>query len=103
MGEILELKQQVAGGGAAQSPSGGALTEKLEQIALALDSKIERLGRKVGAHDAVEGGQPCFDALFAHQDASLENNLDTVKVQERSGAGIAANLAKMKKLRQKGN
>jgi len=107
MGEIAELKAQVASPGPApQAGAGGEETKiasMLEQVMNSLEGKIEKIGKKVGIHQAVEGEEVKLDALFTdHGDEDFENNLDTVQVKERSGAGIAANLERMKKLRRQG-
>lgn len=104
MGEIAELKAQVASPQAAR-PAGGEekIASMLEQVMNSLEGKIEKIGKKVGLHEAVEGEEVKLDGLFTdHGDEEMENNLDTVQVKERSGAGIAANLERMKKLRRQG-
>ncbi len=106
MGEIADLKAQVASPKAA--PSGGEggeakIASMLEQVMNSLEGKIEKIGKKVGIHEAVEAEEVKLDGLFTdHGDEEMENNLDTVQVKERSGAGIAANLERMKKLRRQG-
>ncbi len=106
MGEIAELKAQVSSPRPAQEAGGGGeakIASMLEQVMNSLEGKIERIGKKVGIHEAVEGEEVKLDGLFAdHGEEEMENNLDTVQVKERSGAGIAANLERMKKLRRQG-
>lgn len=104
MGEIAELKAQVSSPQPAEAGGGEAkIASMLEQVMNSLEGKIEKIGKKVGLHEAVEGEEVKLDGLFTdHGDEELENNLDTVQVKERSGAGIAANLERMKKLRRQG-
>ncbi len=101
MEELLTLKGQVGGG----EPEGGggtdAIAAKIESIASALDEKLERFGKKMGVSTAVET-EVDFDGLVSRtvEDSDkLESNLDNVEVEKRTGAGIAGNLARMKKLR----
>ncbi len=104
MGEIADLKAQVASPKPAQAGGDESkIASMLEQVMNSLEGKIEKIGKKVGIHQAVEGEEVKLDALFTdHGDVDLESNLDTVQVKERSGAGIAANLERMKKLRRQG-
>ncbi len=106
MGEIADLKAKVASPGPARSGEEGGeakIASMLEQVMNSLEGKIEKIGKKVGIHEAVEGEEVKLDGLFTdHGDEEMENNLDTVQVKERSGAGIAANLERMKKLRRQG-
>ena len=103
MSEITDLKSQVAAGGqAAGGQGGGSDTAALiEKVVGSLDKKIEKLGKKVGITDAVEAEQVQLDAIFAKDDSGdFESNMENVKVKESKGAGIAANLERLRKLKK---
>jgi hypothetical protein len=110
--EIEQLKAQLAGrGGAvpggAASAAGAAggiaatpdVTAALEKLAGSLNERLEKLGKKMGISAAVEAGEVKFDGLFKSADKDLEANMGNVEVKQKSGGGIAANLAKLKKLK----
>jgi hypothetical protein len=109
--EVEQLKAQLAGGvvpGGAR-PAAGAVaggiaatpdvTAALEKLAGSLNDRLEKLGKKMGISAAVEGGEVKFDGLFKSADKDLESNMGNVEVKQKSGGGIAANLAKLKKLK----
>ncbi len=112
MTEVAELKaKMMTGTGPASAPAaasgggggGGAdpeISEALNKLAGSINDRLEKFGRKMGISSAVEAGDVSFDGLFAHgQDENLESNMDDVQVKKKTGGGIAANLARLKKLK----
>ena len=54
----------------------------------------------MGVSAAVEDGAPVdFKGMFEGEDGKLESNMDNIKVKQKAAGGIAANLAKLKKLK----
>ena len=103
MEEIQTLKSQqgAAPQAPAQAAGGGELESKLAGIVGNLDAKLERLGKKMGVTSAVESDVD-FNALVSRameEEQKLESNIDTVEVEKREGAGIAANLERIRKLK----
>ena len=71
-----------------------------EKLAGSLNDRLEKLGKKMGVSAAVAGDQPVdFGGLFKDQGKELESNMDNIEVKQKSGGGIAANLARLKKLK----
>jgi hypothetical protein len=66
-----------------------------------LNDRLENLGRKMGVSSAVESDSPIdFGGMFDDDlQVELESNMDNIKVKTKSAGGIAANLAKLKKLK----
>jgi cell division protein FtsB len=75
------------------------LTAALEKLAGSLNDRLEKLGKKMGISAAVEASEVKFDGLFKDSDKALESNMKNVELKQKSGGGIAANLAKLKKLK----
>ena len=74
----------------------------LSKLTEGLNNKMEAFGRKMGVSSAVDTGPVQLDALFRDlDDQKVESNLDTLEVKTKQAGGIAANLARLKKL--KGN
>lgn len=116
MEELAALKARVAGGagsgapgaagdaGAAGGAQGGgaadALTAALDKLANNMNDRLEQFGRKMGISSAVEADAVKLDSLFSDvADQEVESNLDTMEVKQRQTGGIAANLARLKKLK----
>lgn len=91
-------QQQVA---AAPADSSGAdVGAMLEKLTSSLNDRLETFGKKMGISAAVESDVPTdFSGLFKGAEANLESNMDNVEVKKKTGGGIAANLAKLKKLK----
>lgn len=88
--------------GQAQPAAGGGadISAALEKLAGSLNERLESLGRKMGISSAVEGDAPVdFGGLFNDTDSNLESNMENIQVKKKTGGGIAANLAKLKKLK----
>ena len=103
MQEVANLK---AGMGNAQPQAGapqgdGAdLAGALDKIAGTLNDRLEQFGKKMGISAAVDAGDVDYSALFKEDGTKdLESNMDNVKVKSKQGGGIAANLARLKKLK----
>lgn len=84
---------------AAAAGGGGDFAAALEKLSGTLNDRLENIGRKMGISAAVEGDAVKFDGLFRDDGKQLESNLDNVQVKQKAGGGIAANLAKLKKLK----
>jgi hypothetical protein len=87
---------------AAQSAPSGTdpLTAALEKLTASMTDRLEQMGRKMGISGAVEADSVSLDGLFADLDEQkFESNLDSLEVKQRQSGGIAANLARLKKLK----
>ncbi len=104
MQELATLKASMATGGgaaAAQPPAAQDFTAALDKLAGTLTDRLDSIGKKVGISAAVGGDAPVdFGGLFKDDgDESVESNMENIQVKQQSGGGIAANLAKLKKLK----
>jgi DNA-binding protein YbaB len=105
--EIAELKQRLeqmtggkGGGGAASVPVSGDLSAVLAKIEGSINDRLEKIGKKMGVSAAVESDAPVdFSGLFKAADKKLESNMENVEAKKTEGGGIAANLARLKKLK----
>jgi len=78
----------------------GDLTAALDKLTSSLNDRLESFGKKMGISAAVESDVPTdLSGLFKGADQVLESNMDDVKIKQRAGGGIAANLARLKKLK----
>jgi hypothetical protein len=83
-----------------QASGGTDLTAALDKLAGTLNERLDQFGRKIGISSAVAAGEIDFQGLFRHDDKNqLESNIENIQVKEKAGGGIAANLAKLKKLK----
>lgn len=99
MSELAELKAKAA---APAAPAAGAdaVAGALAQFSSTLNQKLESLGKKMGVSAAEEAGAPDLAGLFKHGDeVKLESNMANVSVKAKSGAGISANLERLKRLK----
>lgn len=72
----------------------------IEKLAGSLNDRLEKLGKKMGVSAAVESDAPVdFGGLFKDSGKTLESNMDNIEVKQKAGGGIAANLARLKKLK----
>ena len=72
----------------------------IEKLAGSLNDRLETLGKKLGVSSAVGGDAPLdFGGLFRDADKGLESNMENIQVKQQAGGGIAANLARLKKLK----
>ncbi|MBL8749784.1 MAG: hypothetical protein JNK78_11535 [Planctomycetes bacterium] len=86
----------------APAASGAAdFTAAIEKLSGTLNDRIEKIGKKMGVSAAVESDAPLdFGNLFKDDGGkTLESNMDNIEVKQKSGGGIAANLARLKKLK----
>lgn len=86
---------------AASAPAAGAdFSAAIEKLAGTLNERLEKFGKKMGISAAVDSSAPVdFSGLFRDGDKSLESNMDNIEVKQKAGGGIAANLARLKKLK----
>jgi hypothetical protein len=76
------------------------LSAALEKLTGSLTDRLEKLGKKMGVSAAVESDAPVdFGGLFKDTGKKLESNMDNIEVKQKAGGGIAANLARLKKLK----
>ncbi|MGE0144633.1 MAG: hypothetical protein AB7I19_16685 [Planctomycetota bacterium] len=76
------------------------LTAALSKLTQSMTDKMEAMGRKMGISSAVEAGPIQLDGLFKDMDnQKVESNLDSMEVKTKQAGGIAANLARLKKLK----
>ena len=104
--EIAALKAQAGTPAAAMGANANEATiaAALEKLAGSLNERLDKFGRKIGVSGAVEEAPLDYGKLFAQQDvaAPLESNLDSVKLKQKSGGGIAQNLERLRKLKGNG-
>ena len=95
------LEQLTSGkGGGASMPVSGDLSAVLAKIEGSINDRLEKIGKKMGVSAAVESDVPVdFTGLFKEADKELESNMENIEVKKTEGGGIAANLARLKKLK----
>lgn len=99
---LLQQQQQPQAQSAPQG-AGADLSAAIDKLAGSLNDRLEKFGKKLGISAAVETGAPQdFTGLFRDLDQKVESNIDNIQVKQTSGGGIAANLAKLKKLKNGG-
>ncbi|MFM1871761.1 MAG: hypothetical protein RL398_1183, partial [Planctomycetota bacterium] len=99
---LLQQQQQPQAPAAPQG-AGADLSAAIDKLAGSLNDRLEKFGKKLGISAAVENGAPQdFTGLFRDLDQKVESNIDNIQVKQTSGGGIAANLAKLKKLKNGG-
>ena len=103
MQELANLKASVA-----QQPTqpadqqgGPDFAAALDKLAGTLNDRLDTFGKKMGISSAVGGDAPVdFGSMFKDDGADdLESNMDNIQVKQKAAGGIAANLAKLKKLK----
>ncbi len=90
MKEIASIKansSQQAG-----EAGGDAMSAAIDKMASSMNDRLEQLGKKMGISSAVDAADINFEALF-----------DDMEVRQTTGSGIAANLARLKKLKGGGD
>jgi hypothetical protein len=103
--EVSAVKESLVAGARPAGAAGGAAGEeevnaKLDKLAKAMNDRLDRIGRKVGASNVIEGEPTDLGAIFASQ-PELESNLANVDVKEKTAGGIAGALEKARSLRRK--
>jgi chromosome segregation ATPase len=84
----------------APAPAAPDFSAAFEKLAGSLGDRLEKLGKKMGVSAAVEGDAPVdFGGLFKDTGKTLESNMENIEVKQKAGGGIAANLARLKKLK----
>jgi len=101
--EMAEIKASMAQRTVQQQIEPGTtenIDAALDKIASNLDQRLDQFGLKMGISNAVETQDVKFDTLFADDEqAMLESNIDDVELKKNTGAGIAGNLERLKKLK----
>lgn len=94
------MTQQTQERAPTQASGGAEFSAAIEKLAGSLNDRLEKLGKKMGVSAAVEGDAPVdFGGLFKDTGKELESNMDNIEVKQKAGGGIAANLARLKKLK----
>jgi hypothetical protein len=79
---------------------GTDVSAAIEKLAGSLNDRLEKLGKKMGVSAAVDSDQPVdFSGMFKDTGKELESNIENIEVKQKAGGGIAANLARLKKLK----
>lgn len=93
------LHQQAAPQSATAAPAAD-FSAAIEKLTGSLTDRLEKLGKKMGVSAAVESDAPVdFGGLFKDTGKELESNMDNIEIKQKAGGGIAANLARLKKLK----
>lgn len=91
------MHQQQQPVAAAAAPDLSAVLEKLTG---SLNDRLEKLGKKMGVSAAVDSDTPVdFSGMFKDTGKDLESNMQNIEIKQKAGGGIAANLARLKKLK----
>lgn len=84
--------------------AGTDVSAALEKLAGSLNDRLEQLGKKMGVSAAVDGDAPVdFSGMFKDAGGTLESNMNNIEAKQKAGGGIAANLARLKKLKGGGS
>lgn len=98
--EMATLKANLANQQQAAPAAAPDFSDALDKLTGSLNDRLEKIGKKMGVSAAVEDGAPVdFKGMFEGEDGKLESNMDNIKVKQKAAGGIAANLAKLKKLK----
>jgi len=93
------LMHQQAAPQAAAAPAPD-FSAALEKLTGSLTDRLEKLGKKMGVSAAVDSDTPVdFSGMFKDTGKDLESNMQNIEVKQKAGGGIAANLARLKKLK----
>ncbi|MFO1077713.1 MAG: hypothetical protein U1E73_08300 [Planctomycetota bacterium] len=84
---------------AAAAAPGVDLAAVLDKLTSSLNDRLETFGRKMGISSATEGAAVDFSGMFKDTGKELESNMGSIEVKQKAGGGIAANLARLKKLK----
>lgn len=85
---------------AAAQAGGADVSAAIEKLTGSLNDRLEKLGKKMGVSAAVDSDTPVdFSGMFKDSGKSLESNIENIQVKQKAGGGIAANLARLKKLK----
>ena len=108
--ELAQVRAELASRGGAAAAAGTMVggtvvagtdvSAALEKLAGSLNDRLEKLGKKMGVSAAVDSDQPVdFSGMFKDTGKELESNIENIEVKQKAGGGIAANLARLKKLK----
>lgn len=95
------LQAQQAQPQAVQPATAGVdVSAAIEKLAGSLNDRLEKLGKKMGVSAAVGGDQPLdLGGLFKDDGPAVESNINNIESKQTAAGGIAANLARLKKLK----
>jgi DNA mismatch repair ATPase MutL len=95
------LQAQQAQPQAVQPANAGVdVSAAIEKLAGSLNDRLEKLGKKMGVSAAVGGDQPLdLGGLFKDDGPAVESNINNIESKQTAAGGIAANLARLKKLK----
>lgn len=95
------LQAQQAQPQAVQPATAGVdVSAAIEKLVGSLNDRLEKLGKKMGVSAAVGGDQPLdLGGLFKDDGPAVESNLNNIESKQKAAGGIAANLARLKKLK----
>jgi hypothetical protein len=101
MQELATLKANMAVQQPQAAQAAPDFSAALEKLTGSLNDRLESIGKKMGISSAVESDTPLdFGGMFNNdEEVKLESNMDNIKVKQKSAGGIAANLARLKKLK----
>lgn len=101
MQELATLKANMAVQQPQAAQTAPDFSAALEKLTGSLNDRLESIGKKMGISSAVESDTPLdFGGMFNNdEEVKLESNMDNIKVKQTSAGGIAANLARLKKLK----
>jgi len=102
MHELASMKAALQAQPQAAPPAAAAVdvSAAIEKLAGSLNDRLEKLGKKMGVSAAVGGDQPLdLGGLFKDDGPAVESNIDTIDSKQKTAGGIAANLARLKKLK----
>ncbi len=94
------MHQHAAPAATAAAAPGADFSAAIEKLTGSLTDRLEKLGKKMGVSAAVDGDAPVdFSGMFKDTGKALESNIENIEVKQKAGGGIAANLARLKKLK----
>lgn len=100
MKAALQTQQAPAQPQAAAAAPTVDVSAAIEKLAGSLNDRLEKLGKKMGISAAVGGDQPLdLGGLFKDAGEGLESNMGNIESKQTAAGGIAANLARLKKLK----
>ena len=94
------MHQQATAQALAPAASVPDFSAAIEKLTGSLNDRLEKLGKKMGVSAAVTSDAPVdFGSMFKDSDKELESNMNNIEIKQKTGGGIAANLARLKKLK----
>jgi len=93
------MNQQAQERAPAAATAGAEFSAAIDKLSGTLNDRLEKLGKKMGVSAAVDGDAVDFGGMFKDTGKLLESNMENIEVKQKAGGGIAANLARLKKLK----